>query len=127
MTKGLLKGLEIVFLLHFVLGLIIGFIFLFFPEFYCDLFDFEITDHGAFRIIGAASLALGGSSLLAYRSKDWEKAKLFVQMELIWLISAIVAMVWWLVDSGPIAGWWIFGMFAAFMIAFIYFYILQEK
>ena len=36
-------------------------------------------------------------------------------------------MVWWLVDSGPIAGWWIFGMFAAFLMAFIYFYILQEK
>ena len=127
MAKELLKGLKIVLLVHFALGIIIGFIFLFTPEFYCDLFDFEITDHGAFRLIGAASLALGGSSFLAYRSKDWEKLKLIIQMEFIWLISAIVAMIWWLVDSGPIAGWWIFGMFATFLFAFIYFYILQEK
>ena len=127
MAKELLKGLKIVFLVHFILGIVIGFIFLFTPEFYCDLFDFEITDHGAFRLIGAASLALGSSSFLAYRTKDWGKSKLFVQMEFIWLISAIVAMVWWLVDSGPIAGWWILGMFTAFLIAFIYFYILQER
>lgn len=127
MAKELLKGLKILLLVHFALGLIIGLVFLIIPDAYCKLVDFTITDHGAFRLIGAASIALGTSSFLAYRTKDWEKSKPFVQMEFIWLISAIVAMVWWLIDSGPIAGWWIFGMFAVILIAFVYFYFLQEK
>jgi hypothetical protein len=66
-------------------------------------------------------------SFLAYRSNDWDKAKIIVQLELIWLIFAIVEMVWWLIESGPIAGWWIFGMFVAFLGAFGYFYFDQEK
>ena len=127
MTKELSKGLKIVLLVHFVLGIILGMIFLFIPEYYCNLLGVDMTDHGALRLIGAASIALGGSSFLAYRSKDWEKAKLLVQMDLIWLISAIVAMVWWLIESAMVPGWWIFGMFIAFLVAFGYFYFDQEK
>ena len=127
MSKELLKGLEIVFLVHFIVGLILGIIFLFIPETYCTLVGVTMTDYGILRLVGAASLALGGSSFLAYRSKDWEKAKLLVQLDLIWLVSAIVGLVWWLIESGPVAGWWVFGMFVAFLGAFVYFYILQEK
>ncbi|MHA2038287.1 MAG: hypothetical protein ACW98X_17755 [Promethearchaeota archaeon] len=127
MPKELLKGLEIVFLVHFILGLILGILFLFIPETYCTLVGVTMTDLGALRLIGAASLALGGSSFLAYKSKDWEKAKLLVQMDFIWLASAILGLIWWLIESGPVAAWWVFGMFVAFLIVFVYFYILQEK
>ena len=127
MTKELLKGLKIVFLVHFILGLILGIIFLFIPGIYCNLVGVTMTDYGALRLIGAASLAFGCSSFLAYRSNDWEKVKLLVQMDLIWLVSAIVGLVWWLIESGPVVGWWIFGMFVAFLIAFAYFFFLQEK
>ena len=127
MVKELQKGLEIVFLVHFIVGLVLGVIFLFIPETYCNLIDVAMTDYGVLRLVGAASLALGGSSFIAYRSKDWEKAKLIVQIDLIWLISAIVGLVWWIIESGLVVGWWIFGMFVAFLIAFGYFYFLQEK
>ena len=131
MAKELLKGLEIVFLVHFILGLILGILFLFIPETYCTLVGIAMTDYGILRFVGAASLALGGGSFLAYRSKDWEKAKLLVQMDFIWLISAIVGLIWWLIESGifysTVEGWWVFGMFVAFLTAFVYYYILQEK
>ena len=127
MSKELLKGLEIVFLVHFIVGLILGIIFLFIPKIYCDLVGVVMTDPGVLRLIGAASLALGGSSFLAYRSKDWEKAKLLVLTDLIWLVSAIAGLVWWLIESGPVVAWWVFGMFVAFLGVFVYFYILQEK
>lgn len=127
MVKELQKGLQIVFLIHFILGIILGIIFLFIPETYCTLVGVNMTDYGVLRLIGAASLALGGSSFLAYNSKDWEKAKLLVQTDLIWLVSAIVGLVWWLIESGPVVTWWIFGMFVVFLGVFIYFYILQEK
>ena len=127
MTKELLKGLKIVFLVHFILGLILGLVFLFIPKTYCDLVGVVMTDLGLLRLIGAASLALGGSSFLAYRSKDWEKAKLLVQTDLIWLVSAITGLIWWLIENGPVVAWWVFGMFVAFLIVFVYFYILQER
>ena len=127
MAKELLKGLKIILLVHFIMGIILGFIFLILPEAYCDIVGVTMTDHGVLRLIGAASLALGGGSFLAYRSKEWEKTKLLVQLNLIWLISAVVGVVWWLIEGGPVAGWWVFGMFVIFLIAFVYFYILQEK
>ncbi|MHA2008372.1 MAG: hypothetical protein ACXABO_03985 [Promethearchaeota archaeon] len=122
-----MKGLKVVLLIHFVLGIILGIIFLFFPEAYCDLLGVAMTDHGALRLIGAASLALGGGSFLAFRSKDWEKTKLLVQLDLIWLISASVGIMWWLLEGGPVAAWWVFGMFIVFLAALAYFYYLQEK
>jgi len=129
MPNELSKGLKIVLLIHFALGIILGIIFLFIPEIYCSLVGFPMIDPGSLRIIGAASLALGSSSFLAFRSNDWEKTKPFIIMEFIWLGGAIVAMLWWLIELGlsGAAGWWIFGMFLAFLAAFGYFYYLQER
>ena len=36
-------------------------------------------------------------------------------------------LVWWLIESGPVVAWWVFGMFVAFLGMFVYYYILQEK
>jgi len=128
MPKEISKLLEIVFLVHFVLGLILGIIFLFIPEIYCDLVGFPITDKGLFRLIGAASLALGSGSFFAYRSKDWEKIKLVVLIELVWLVFANGAMIYWLIfESGPVMGWFIEVMFICFFVVFLYSYIQEEK
>ncbi|MFW9784515.1 MAG: hypothetical protein ACFFFB_19700 [Candidatus Heimdallarchaeota archaeon] len=129
MPNELSKGLKIVLLIHFALGIILGIIFLFIPEIYCSLVGFPMIDSGSLRIIGAASLALGSSSFLAFRTNDWEKTKLFIIMEFIWLGGAIVAMLWWLIELGSsgVAGWWIFGMFLGFLAAFGYSYYLQER
>ena len=128
MPKEISKLLEIVFFVHFILGIIIGFIFLFIPEIYCDLVGYSITDKGSFRLVGAASLALGSGSFFAYRSKDWEKVKLIVLIELVWLVFANGAMLYWLIfESGPIAGWLIEVMFICFLVAFLYSYIQEEK
>lgn len=128
MGEEISKGLEITLIIHFILGIILGFIFLFIPDVYCKLVGFSITDKGTFRIIGAASLALGYGSFLAYRSRDWEKVKLLVQLDLVWLISATGAMLFWIFfEKGPIAGWFIIAMFAAFLVVFTYFYFKENK
>ena len=80
-----------------------------------------------YRLIGAASLALGFSSYLAYKNNDWDIVKLFVQMELIWLIGANIGMVWWLLTGGPIMAWIIEIMFIFFLVAFLFFYFQEKK
>ena len=128
MPKEISKLLEIVFLVHFILGLILGIIFLFIPEIYCALVGFTITDKGPFRLIGAASLGLGSGSFFAYRSKDWEKIKLVVLIELVWLVLANGAMLYWLIfESGPVMGWFIEVMFMCFFVTFLYSYIQEER
>ena len=128
MVKEISKPLELTLLIHFILGIIIGFIFLFIPDVYCELVGYNITDKGTFRLIGAASLSLSFGSFLAYRSKEWEKVKLIILIELIWLISATGAMLYWIIfENGPIAGWVIEIMFILFLIAFVYFWFQEQK
>ena len=104
------------------------FIFLFLPDIWCSLIGYVITDKGTFRLIGAASFALGIGSFLAYRSKDWEQVKFIVLIELVWLIFANIAMLIWLfVESGPVMGWLIELMFICFLVAFLYSYIQEER
>lgn len=123
MIMTISKGLKFVLLIHFVVGIVLGVVFLFFPEVYCQIFGISIQDHGVYRLIGAASLALGFSSYLAHKNADWNIVRLFIQMELVWLVSAIIGVLWWLLTNGPVAAWSIFTMFALFLAAFLYFYI----
>jgi len=127
MGKEISTGLRYILLVHFILGIIIGIVFLFFPEQYCLLFGIVISDHGMYRLIGAASLALGFSSYLAYKKNDWDIVKLFVQMELVWLVGANVGMIWWLTTNGPIMAWVIEIMFIIFLGAFLLFYFQEKK
>ena len=127
MANEISKGLKYILLIHFVLGIIIGVIFLFFPESYCALFGIVITDHGVYRLVGAASIALGFSSYLAYKNSHWDTVKLFIQMDLIWLIGANIGMLWWLFTGIPSLSWTIEVMFIFFTVAFLYFYIQENK
>ena len=127
MANEISKGLKYVLLVHFVLGIIIGVIFLFFPKSYCALFGIVITDHGVYRLVGAASIALGFSSYLAYKNSQWDTVKLFIQMDLVWLIGANIGMIWWLFTGIPLLSWVIEVMFISFTVAFLYFYIQENK
>jgi len=131
MANEISKGLKYVLLIHFVLGIIIGVVFLFFPEQYCGLFGIAITDHGVYRLIGAASLALGFSSYLAYKNSQWDTVKLFVklfiQVDLIWLVGANIGMLWWLFTGISPMMWIIEGMFIFFTVAFLLCYIQENK
>jgi len=127
LSKEISKGLKYVLLIHFILGIIIGVVFLFFPEQYCLLFGIVISDHGMYRLIGAASLALGFSSYLAYKKNDWDVVKLFVQVEFVWLVGANIGMIWWLFTGGPIMAWIIEVMFILFLVVFLFFYFQEKK
>ena len=127
MANEISKGLKYFPLIHFLLGIIIGVVFLLFTEQYCALFGITITDHGVYRLIGAASLAFGFSSYLAYRSSNWDTVKLFIQMDLVWLIGANIGMLWWLFTGGPVMSWILEIMFIFFTVAFLLCYLQENK
>jgi len=127
MADEISKGLKYVLLIHFVLGIIIGVVFLFFPEEYCALFGITVTDHGVYRLIGAASLAFGFGSYLAYKNNQWDTVKLFIQMDLVWLIGANIGMLWWLFTGVSPLMWILEVMFIFFTVAFLFFYFQENK
>lgn len=64
MDKQISSGLKKMFLLHFIVGIVFGLMFLLFPIVYGNVVDWKVRDPGAFRLVGAAMLGFATTSLL---------------------------------------------------------------
>jgi hypothetical protein len=74
-----------------------------------------------FGLVGAAMLAFAASSWLAYRQTLWGRVKIVVQIEIVWTVLGVLAMLWGLMFEGlPAADWMNVLILGAF--AFTYFY-----
>jgi hypothetical protein len=123
MEKQISTGLKVTFLVHFILGVIIGLLYLLVPEWWSNLSGWPTKDVTAERLIGAAFLGFTASSWWAYREAIVEKVKIVVKMEIVWTILASLVILWGLLFEGaPSAGWMNFIVMAAFAVAFIVFY-----
>jgi hypothetical protein len=128
MEKPITPALKMVFLIHAVVGLILGLAYLVFPATVTDWLDFPLTDEPYLRIIGAAILGWSATSLVAYRAQHWDEVKIIVQGELVWTGLAAVLMLWFLLDGvWPAAGWINFALMALFFLAFGYTYYREER
>jgi len=119
------SGLKTTFLVHFILALIFSLPILFAPSIYVSLMGFPAQEPllGAYRLLGAAILAFGVSSWLAYKETAWERVKIVVQMEIVWTVLATLIFLWGLL-AGPLPSlaWLNALIMAAFAVAFSLFY-----
>ena len=123
MEKQMASGLKTLFLVHFVLALIFGLIYLLMPEAWGNLVGAPVREVPPYRLIGAALLAFAASSWLSYKATLWEKVKIVVQMEIVWTVLAALVILWGLLFAAvPVAGWFNFVLHAGFAAAFIVFY-----
>ena len=74
--KKSLSGLKTLFLIHFVVGLIFGLIYLLFPGPFLAAMKWPAPDVMPYRTIGAAILAFTASSWLCYKEFAWDKVKI---------------------------------------------------
>jgi hypothetical protein len=124
----MLKGIKVTFLIHFIVGLIMGIVFLLFPIEFGTLMGLSIGEPEMWRLLGAAVTGFAISSIFAAREKEWVKVKILVEAEIIWTILGTIVLGYWLLfASGPVLGWLFFVLFTAFAVAFIFFYYQQEK
>lgn len=122
MTK-ISSGLKTLFLVHFVLGLIFGLLYLFIPGMFMSWLGVSLKDEFAYRTVGAAVLAFTASSWYCYKAAEWEMVKIVVLAEIVW--AGLVALVglYGLIFAGVSAAFWInVIIMAGFAVAFIYFY-----
>ena len=92
--------------MHIPIGVFFGLVFLLIPDIYGEFIDWEMDDP-AFRLLGAALLGLTAGSVLALRDRSWEKVRILVEMEVIWLFLGLLAIVYGLLttEDYPAIGW----------------------
>ncbi len=125
MEKQISAGLKTTFLVHAIVGTIVGLAYLLIPTNVGDLLSWPVAEEGPYRLIGAAILGFAVSSWLAYRETDREAVRIVVQMEIVWTVLATLVMLWGLLLATvafPAVAWVFAVVFALFAIAFAYFY-----
>jgi len=121
--KPIPSGLKTTFLVHVIVGLVFGLIYLLIPALFGKTTGWPMPDVYPYRIIGAAILAFTASSWLAYRAPVWDKVRIVVQLEIVWTVLNVLVGLWGLLFAGyPAIGWVNIVTMGAFAVAFGYFY-----
>lgn len=121
------SGLKTLFLVHFVVGLFFGLVYLLIPAAWGTLVGWPVTDTTALRLAGAAMIGFAAGSWFAYNASSWDQVKIVVQMELVWPTLGALALLWGLLfEHLPASAWLNFLILAAFAVAFYIYYARQE-
>ena len=122
MTK-ISSGLKTLFLVHFVVGLVVGLLYLFIPGMFMSWFSMPVQDKFPNRIIGAAVLAFSASSWYCYQAAEWERVKIVVLAEIAWTVLNVVVGLYGMFFAGlPSTELVNVIIMAGFAAAFTYFY-----
>lgn len=116
-----LPGLRFWFIVHFVADYLAAVPLMLFPEQMLALLQWDAFDPVAVRIVAAAFLAIGGTSLLL-RNASLEVYRAMLLLKIIWSSSALVGI---LLATGGKMSWGealVFGIFIVFGSAWVYFY-----
>jgi len=116
------KTTKYIFLSHFIAVMIFGVWFFVSPESWSTLTGWP-NEPSAGRILGGVLIAIGFSSLLAFRATTWEEVEIIVIMVLIYNIVGIVGMLWnYAYLTLPVAGYGIIGLYGLYLILYFYVY-----
>jgi Ca2+/Na+ antiporter len=128
MDKPITPGLKTTFLVHFVVGLIVGLAILLIPLAVANLLNYPLDGGDPYvRLLGAATLGFAASSLLGYLAHEWREVKIVVQAEIVWTLLASLLFLWFVLDGIlPAVGWLNFIVMALFFVAFLFFYWREE-
>ncbi len=127
MEKKISSGLKATFLVHYIVGGILGVIYMVIPEIWGTWIGWPVKEPSVYRLVGAAILAFAASSWYAYKETAWEKVKIIIQMEIIWTILGALVMILGMIFAGlPAIGLINAVILAGFALAFMIFYSPKE-
>ncbi|MFX1502975.1 MAG: hypothetical protein ACFFDH_18590 [Promethearchaeota archaeon] len=131
MKEDISKLLKLTFLIHFFVAIIFGLVFTFILELYVDITGWIYYDPVTGRVLGAVFIGLAAASLLSWRESKWQKVKIVVQMEIVWLFIGtavqIIAVFMFPNYGNPFVIWIQIGILIFFFVAFAWFYYDQER
>jgi hypothetical protein len=90
----LAKEVKFLFIINAIPAFIYAFLFLVIPDTYAQVFEVAIYNPISYRQIGASCLILGIGNVLAIKRDDLEKAKIFWEIGIIWVILMLIIGIW---------------------------------
>ena len=123
--NGLLKY---TFLLHAVVTVVFGLPLLVVPGRMLDLFGWSPQDPLMSRMLGAALLGFGWSSVRGFLLTSWSQVRILVEAELVFCLLAAVGLLrHLLVGNYPWYVWMTFAIFAVFAILWLVAYFTNRE
>jgi O-antigen/teichoic acid export membrane protein len=120
MAEEITKIVKYIFLLHFIVGLVLGAFWFILPEYWSVLSGWPVETASG-RIVGMATLVMAVGSFMAYMKMKWDNVEIYVVMELVFNILGAIGMVWNIFTVAlPIVAWVVVGLLGLFSILFLY-------
>ena len=119
-NKEIPLSLRTWFVIHFVVDMLFAIPLLFFPEIIMPLLGWKVVDPITSRLVGAALLGIGGESLLG-RNASRETFQAMLNLKIIWAIGAVLGIGLGILQGGPPIAWALVGIFAIFLVIWIYY------
>jgi O-antigen/teichoic acid export membrane protein len=121
-------GLRTTFWLHAIVALVFGIGYLFVPDFVTDFFKFQPVDPFIMHLYGAATLALGLSSILAALAVNYERVDIVLKMEVAYTLMAVLVCLYSIFfNNAPTMTWVAVAIFAVFLVLFGYYYLATRS
>lgn len=120
--KSVPSSLRIWFKIHFLVDILFAFPLLFFPVWFLNLFGFIIIETLTPRLVGAALIGIGGTSLLLNK-KGPETYNTLLSLKILWSISAIIGIILTLLESAQKSLYLFLLIFIIFSSIWIYYKI----
>jgi len=111
------KGLRITLLVYTIYSLIYGLLHVISPELVMA------KDPAIERVLGAAVVAFALGAGLAYFEKAWDRARIAVLIQAIWMVLYSITMAWGILSGGITASAWpptIIGAIFAILLTILY-------
>jgi hypothetical protein len=120
-------GLKGTFWVHAVVAGVIGLVLLAIPETFGDWVSWDMSNP-AYRIVGAFTVALAVTSVLAAMAEEWIEVRIKVGLELIWTFLATAVMLWAvLTNLIPSFAWVFISVFVIFFVVFAGYALVERN
>jgi len=118
------KGLKIILLVYAIYSVVYGLLHVISPELVMA------KDPAIERVLGAAVAAFALGAGLAYFEKKWERVKIVILVQAVWMILYTITMAWGILVGGIAAEAWaptIIGAVFAILLTIFYICEMQTK
>jgi hypothetical protein len=108
------------FVVHFVVDMLFAIPLFIAPVWMLGLFGWDIVDPLTSRLVAAALFGIGTESFLARNAGD-EVFRGMLNLKIIWSAFAVTGIGISMTGGGPLMGWLVLAIFAAFFCLWVYY------
>ncbi len=107
------------FKIHFLIDILFAIPLIIAPNWILGLFGFTVIVPVLARLVGAALLGIGITSLF---TKTKEQFEIMLTLKIIWSATAIIGLLWSIAEGAPSTLWAAAVMFTLFLGVWVYYY-----